>query len=321
MAETAVRPERIMRDLQELWVQLAQDQAESGGVLRACAMTLMVVAESDADADDLRHTLGVLMHAHPGRAIVIRGGQPSHGNAHLDARVFAECWKPFGKNQQICSEGIEITPGAEGWEDLARFIVPLRVPDLPVVLWCRGPVDKNYMYRRRYSPLYGLADKIVFDTRTVMDAEAGVEFLRVLRAQGRRVADLHWTRLTGWREAVAHLFDDRAMEPGKVKSVRVGYGEPLATCAVYLASWIRSVLRGVRVTVEAEDAPAGIHSVTFAGADDPLQLTRVGESCLRVQGRGRDYQTAVPAVSEETLMGEELRILGEDAVWERALAA
>jgi hypothetical protein len=27
----------------------------------------------------------------------------------LDARIFAECWKPFGKAQQICSEGIEIT--------------------------------------------------------------------------------------------------------------------------------------------------------------------------------------------------------------------
>ena len=48
-----------------------------------------------------------------------------------------------------------------------------------------------------------------------MDAEAALEFLRVLRAQGRRVADLHWTRLTGWREVLAHLFDDRAMEPGK----------------------------------------------------------------------------------------------------------
>ena len=47
----------------------------------------------------------------------------------------------------------------------------------------------------------------------------------------------------------------------------------------------------------------------------------MGESCLRVQGRGRDYQTALPSASEEALMREELRILGEDAVWERALAA
>ena len=34
-------------------------------------------------------------------------------DAVLDARIFAECWKPFGKAQQICSEGIEITSPAE----------------------------------------------------------------------------------------------------------------------------------------------------------------------------------------------------------------
>jgi glucose-6-phosphate dehydrogenase assembly protein OpcA len=320
MTTAAVKPEKIMRDLQELWGQLAQDQAESGGVLKACAMTLIVITESDEDADRVRQMLGVLMHVHPGRAIVIRTGHPS--NASLDARVFAECWKPFGRNQQICSEGIEITPGTEGWEDLARFIVPLRVPDLPVVLWCRGAVDRNYMYRRRYTPLYGLADKIIFDTRNVADAEAGAEFLRVLRSQGRRVADLHWTRLTGWREVLAHLFDDRAMEPGQVKSARVGYGGgSLTTCALYFAAWLRTSLRGIRVTLEPDAASAGLHSLTLVAADGQLRVSRAPERCLLVEGRGRDYRTALPPVSEESLMVEELRVLGEDPVWERALAA
>jgi glucose-6-phosphate dehydrogenase assembly protein OpcA len=320
MASAAVKPEKIMRDLQDLWGQLAQDQAESGGVLKACAMTLIVITENDQDADHVRQMLGALMHVHPGRAIVIRTGQSANGS--LDARVFAECWKPFGKNQQICSEGIEITPGPEGWEDLARFIVPLRVPDLPVVLWCRGAVDRNYMYRRRYTPLYGLADKIIFDTRGIADAEAGSEFLRVMRSQGRRVADLHWTRLTGWREVLAHLFDDHALEPGQVKSARVGYGGgSITTCALYFAAWIRTSLKGVRVTLEPESASAGLSSLTLLAQEGQLCVSRAPERCLQVKGRGRDYRTALPAVSEETLMVEELRVLGEDPVWERVLAA
>jgi hypothetical protein len=48
MSSSAVQPERILKDLQQLWAQMAKDQAESGGVLRACAMTLVVAAENAA---------------------------------------------------------------------------------------------------------------------------------------------------------------------------------------------------------------------------------------------------------------------------------
>ena len=55
-ATAVVSPEKISRDLQTLWAQLAQDQAETGGVLKACAMTLVVVASSDEDSDRVRQT-------------------------------------------------------------------------------------------------------------------------------------------------------------------------------------------------------------------------------------------------------------------------
>src|ERR1700730_17137710 len=137
----AVQPERILKDLQQLWAQLAHDQAESGGVLRACAMTLVVAAEDAADAERVRQTAGVLMHNHPSRAVILRpggdgGSGPSDKSALvLDARIFAECWKPFGKAQQICSEGIEISAGQKGIYDVAKFIGRVRVPDLPEGLW------------------------------------------------------------------------------------------------------------------------------------------------------------------------------------------
>jgi len=87
-ATTAVQPERILKDLQQLWAQMAVDQADSGGVLRACAMTVVVVAENAADADRVRQTVGVLMHNHPSRAVILRPGVDA---ADLDARIFAEC--------------------------------------------------------------------------------------------------------------------------------------------------------------------------------------------------------------------------------------
>ena len=118
-----------------LWSDLGRDAEVSGGVLRACGMTLVVAAEDDSDMDSLRHTLGVLMHNHPARAIVLRfRDQPG-----LDASVFSQCWMPFGKHQQICAEGIEITAGRMELFHVAQLLLPLIVSDLPAVLWCRGP--------------------------------------------------------------------------------------------------------------------------------------------------------------------------------------
>jgi glucose-6-phosphate dehydrogenase assembly protein OpcA len=308
----AIHPDRILRDLHDLWGQMAADQADAGGVLRACAMTLVVAAEDDADAGQVRQTLGVLMHDHPSRAIVLRGGEGG-----VDARIFAECWKPFGSNQQICSEGIEITAGAGALDEVARFLVPLRVPDLPVVLWCRGA---GALQPGRFEPLFPLADKIIFDSSQVTDARAAIDYLRLLRTKGLRVADLHWTRLTGWREALAHLFDDQALHPGEVTTARVVYGGPsVSTCALYFAAWIGCSLPAAKVTLASADGAPGLHSVTLSAAPDSLTLKR-DDGGLEVQGCDRSYRALLPHASEEVSMREELGILGPDPVYERVLA-
>jgi glucose-6-phosphate dehydrogenase assembly protein OpcA len=316
MGTATVQPERVLRDLQQLWAQMAHDQAESGGVLRACAMTLVVVAEDAGDAARIRQTVGVLMHDHPSRAVILH---PVGASAVLDARIFAECWKPFGKTQQICSEGIEITAGRSGYSEVAKFLVPLRVPDLPVVLWCRGAAA---LEPGPLEPLFPLADKLIFDSSQAADADSALQFLRRLRGRGGRVADLHWTRLTGWREVVAHLFDDGALQPGEVKTAQVTFGGPAVTaCARYFTAWIRASLPAVRVTMTSGDGPAGLRSVTLSTAADQLTISRGTDAFVEVSGAGRHYRSPLPPASDEALMHEELGILGPDPVYERALTA
>src|ERR1700733_1628129 len=231
---TAIQPEKILHELSQQWDQLDQDQSVSGGVLRACSMTLVVTADDDRDAEKIRRTLGVLMHEHPSRAVVVTASAKE--SPEVDARVFAECWKPFGSNQQICSEGVEIRADSASLEEAARLLVPLKVPDLPLVLWCRGP---HAFQLRAFDALFPVADKIIFDSAKVPRAAAALSFLRSLRARGCRVADLHWTRLTGWREILAHLFDDEALPVSGVTTARVVYGGAApTTCALYFAAWI-----------------------------------------------------------------------------------
>ena len=315
---TAIQPEKILRELSDLWDQLDQDQAGSGGVLRACAMTLVVTAADDLDAENVRRTLGVLMHDHPSRAVVLTARDASAGEStELSARVFAECWKPFGSSQQICSEGVEIAADAGSLEEAAHLLVPLKVPDLPLVLWCRGP---QAFHLRAFDALFPVADKIVFDSSTVPGASAALSFLRSLRARGCRVADLHWTRLTGWREILAHLFDDQALPASTITTARVAYGgEAPSSCALYFAAWIARALPAARLSLAAEAADApGLSSVTLASATCELTLAKTG-SAIEVRGCGRHYRSLLPPVDEESLMREELNILGPDLVYDRVL--
>lgn len=316
-AAPVIDPEKILRDLRELWAQLAKDQGSAGGVLRACSMTLIVVAEPDdeADAESARTTIGVLMHGHPSRAIVLR---PREGG-EFSGRVFAECWMPFGGQQQICSEGIEITADSEQTDEVARLLVPLIAPDLPVVLWCRGP---RAFLDRSLDPFFPLANKIIFNTRAVRHPTSAIEFLRRMRKDGRQVADLAWTRLTGWREAVAHLMDAcddgwLAAASGEVR-IEYGGGRP-GTRSLYFARWMERALPGVNVTLIPVTGGPGVHSVVFAGRGAETSV-RLGEgSSLEVRTAERSYSAVLPPDSEECLMREELSILGRDPVFERVL--
>jgi glucose-6-phosphate dehydrogenase assembly protein OpcA len=314
---TAIQPEKILRELSDLWDQLDHDQAGSGGVLRACAMTLVVTADDDHDADEVRRTLGVLMHDHPSRAVVLTA---RFGSA-LDARVFAECWKPFGSNQQICSEGVEILADSASLEEAAHLLVPLKVPDLPLVLWCRGP---QAFHLRAFDSLFPVADKIIFDSSTVPNAGAALSFLRSLRKRRCRVADLHWTRLTGWREVLAHLFDDQALPASSITTAEIVYGGPApSTCALYFAAWIARALPHVRLSLATGDGAPGLRSVTLASATCELSMTKVRSektgSAIEVNGCGRHYRSLLPPVDEQSLMREELNILGEDKVYDGVL--
>ena len=106
--EAAVRPERLLKDLRNLWVDLGKD--EPAGVLRACAMTLDRRGRGGAGrAGDRARRSPHLMHEHPSRAIVLRvrsGAEPctvgSRVRAMLDAvrEPSADLLRAGGDHQQ-----------------------------------------------------------------------------------------------------------------------------------------------------------------------------------------------------------------------------
>jgi glucose-6-phosphate dehydrogenase assembly protein OpcA len=311
-----LEPERILREMNQLWDQLDRDPSGTG-VLRACAMTLIVVAEDDADAAQARRTIGSLMHDHPSRVLVVK----TTDGAEMAARPFAECWVPFGGQQQICSEGLEVTVSPNHFGELARVLDPLRAPDLPVILWCRG---SGPFRLRAFDDLFPLADKLVLDSASLSGASAALTFIRSLRARGHRVADLEWTRLTGWREVLSQLFDGEDMRSRNiaqtVTSVRIAYGGSTPPiCALYFASWIGRAIPSAHLRFEGTAGQTGLRAITLSTPQGELLLALSGPNCLEVRGLDRHYRSSLPPWDEATLMREELKILGSDHIYEGVL--
>ena len=326
MASAAVvSPDRILRDLANLWVTLGnQGEPETGmGVLRACSLNLVVVADESDDFQALGETLAALMPAHPSRAIVIRLGA---GNVELGARVLAQCWMPFGQRRQICCEQIEITAAETALEDALSVAAAVTAPDLPVIAWCRSPL---LVERARFRSLARLANRVVVDSARFADAHSAIARLAELAGQGLVLGDLSWTRLTRWREMLSQAFECHSRQanlPAAVQ-VRVGFGGASAPAAArYLGAWIEESLRGAGVSASLSmAAEAGAAEGELSGAEMSGDGLRLGlfksKGCLGVKMDGIDQCASHAAAPEYLLMQEELNVVGHDPVFERTLRA
>jgi glucose-6-phosphate dehydrogenase assembly protein OpcA len=221
---------------------------------------------------------------------------------------------PFGRNQQICSEGIEMTADAANLGEVAHLLIPLLVPDLPVVLWCRGG---RFFSSRYFDPLFPIAEKIIVDSRHAANAKGAIAVLKEFRSRGRRVSDLSWTHLTGWREALALSCEDSLKT---ATSARIEYAGPESTGILYFTRWIERVSPSTVLTVEQVPGEPGLHSVRFSGGLAPVSVRLLDSASLEVQASGCTSRSMLPSSEEDALMREELSILGPDPVYESVLS-
>lgn len=315
-----VAPERVLKDLAALWVELGkQDKKHNGaGVLRACAMTLIAAVECGEDAQAVSQTMAELMHEHPSRAIVLR--LEPEGAGILDARVFAQCWMPFGGRQQICCEQIEITASSSRIVEIPQIITGLVAPDLPVVLWLRKP---GLFGSDLLAGISALVTKVIADNGASPDVSSAREYLERMRARGRVLADLSWTRITAWREAVAQIFDGgRAnTDPRALRRAAVEVTGMHPTSAAYFVQWLHCCSPGLEVSTETVSSPtsSAIAGVTLEGAGFSAALRLEENGVLLQSVNGLETRSVFPVASDYLLLREELSILGRDPVFERCV--
>ncbi len=312
----SVTPDRVLKELANLWVTLGGHSEKEGGagVLRACSMTLVVLSEENEETGSLGETIAALMPEHPARTILIRLREG--GERTLTDRVYAQCWMPFGQRRQICCEQIEITASDAALGDLASVVLPLVAPDMPVLVWCRSA---RLLGMPEFRAIAGMATKVVVDSAGRSDPQDAMRRMSDAVGRGVILGDLAWTRLTRWREMLSQVFENRQHleQLARVSQARVTYGKGFETEGRYLAAWIGNALPQAKLSLAA-DGPSSIR-VELEGTDLHVELSRQGDRLVVTV----NYWSQCTNLSQPTdylLMREELSIVRHDPIFEKALS-
>jgi len=310
-AEQGIRPDKLLRDLADIWLAIAKPDSEDGtGVLRACSMTLIVVVDAEDDAQELSGLIAVLMRDHPSRAIVVR---VEDSDDRLEGRVFAQCWKPSGHGQQICCEQIELVASLNRIGDVPSVISPIEAPDLPRVVWFRS---ERISEAADITGLLALGDKLIVDSSR--PGAPSFADLRALASAGFVVGDLAWTRLTALRQVIAQLLSGRQLTAIRHLAIHYAAAEPPAE-ARYLQAWLRSALPAAQVDLHREAAgECGVGRIRCIKVDGDLHIDVSGE-CAEFNDGSVHQHANIPSPTDQHLLHEELNIIRRDPVFEQAL--
>jgi glucose-6-phosphate dehydrogenase assembly protein OpcA len=323
-ATGTIAPEKILRELAEMWTALSHDPSGEGdGALRACSLTLVTLAEESEDFSALGETIAALMPEHPARTIVVR--LQGACERSLSERVFSQCWRPFGQKRQVCCEQVEITASDAALADLPSVILPLAVPDLPLIVWCRSA---RVAALPEFGAIAAMAQRVILDGEQLPTAREALALAAGIAAHGVRVADLSWTRLTRWRAMLSQVFENRQnlAELPRISKVTVTTNGGPALTACYFGAWVMDVLADIGVRPEfhmersGDDSSGELRSIQLAAPDWSAELSR-NDGRLIVTAGGLAQCNPLRPATDFSLMEEELRITGRDASFERAFAS
>jgi len=232
---------------------------EEGGVLAlGRVLTFVVVTDDTTNTEEIIESANAASRAHPCRVIVLVAGA-KQASVRLDAQI--RVGGDAGASEVIVLRGYGPLSSAKA---SAGVIIPMLLPDAPVVVWWPGIAPTNPALH----PVGRLA------SRRITDAAEDKSPLKALEARAANYTpgdtDLAWTRLTLWRALLAASLDQPPYDD--ITSVVVD-GEPDSASTDLLAGWLASRL-SVPVKRTKIGAVGGMHSVRLIRASGPIELVR-----------------------------------------------
>ncbi len=279
---------------------LARTRDQMGGPATGVVLNLIIMTDESGQHDAVR-AASQAGREHPCRVLAVITRDP-RADSRLDAEIRSGEGTP-GQTVLLRLYG----PMSEHADSV---VMPLLVPDTPVVTWWHGLIPAVPSAQ----PLGMLAQRRVTDTAR---ARAPAEALAALSAGYRPGdTDLSWTRATPWRSLLAATAD-QLTEP--ILGGVVGAEEHNPT-ADLLTVWLTCRLR-VPFNREVSEGP-GITEIRLTMAGGDVTISRPDGRLATLSRPGQpDRHVALHRRDIADLLAEELRRLDPDEVYGESLAA
>ncbi|MFL5822120.1 MAG: glucose-6-phosphate dehydrogenase assembly protein OpcA [Solirubrobacteraceae bacterium] len=332
-------PDAIESALRDL---LRRRHAENPSLVPARVLNLIVVADREWKGE-IANRLERVGRYRASRMILCA---VEDGRDALDAVMVMDYEEAPGGTLGVIHEKVEIDMGPEHLGRLDTIVDPVRVPELPTMLW------SPHGFHQAVEALLPMTDVVLVDSDDHDQDDVGLA--RACELLGHAyVVDLAWLRTTPWRERLAACFDtpDRRPALGQLSEICIRHHPSSAPSAALLAGWLASRLgwepgrlsdpngdgrhgdlaaggdRRVHVQLAPfdQDAP-GLGGVTVRWSQSSLSLDRGsgGLSAREVFEDGRELSWRVLGASrgEGGILGEGVRqALLRDGTYGPALGA
>lgn len=278
----------------EVSAALVRARRAAGSPAMGMVLTLVVITD-EATYYDAMKAASAISSEHPSRVLGVIRRSPRGGPA-LDAQV------RVGNNTS--GEAVLLRLSGELTKHAESVVLPLLLPDSPVVVWWPGQAPDN----PADDPLGALAQRRLTDAAAARSKSAALH--TVARNYTAGDTDLAWTRLTPWRALVAAALDqvDLKVTAGSVSAER---GNPSAELMI---AWLESRL-SIPFQRKTSKGP-GITDVRLRTAGGDVAVTRSdGTSATFTIPGEANRPVALKRRHLPELLAEDLRRLDEDNVY------
>ncbi|HET7734382.1 MAG TPA: glucose-6-phosphate dehydrogenase assembly protein OpcA [Nocardioidaceae bacterium] len=274
---------------------LLQARRRAGSPAMGMVLTLVIVV-SDEEADDALAAARSAAREHPARLLAVVLGS-ARGAARVDAEVRT--------GSGVAGEMALIRLTGEVVRHPESVILPLLLPDSPVVVWWPGDAPAH----PADDPLGKLAKRRITDAAAVPRGKA-----KAMLTQCQNYApgntDLAWTRITAWRALLAAALDEAT---AKVTGACV-VAERISPSADLLGAWLDARLK-VPVTRRSSEGP-GITEVVLTTKNGDIRISRRDGKLATLSSPGQpDRPVALKRRDIAELLAEELRRLDPDDIY------
>jgi glucose-6-phosphate dehydrogenase assembly protein OpcA len=274
------------------------DLRENGGAIALGRVMTLVVLTEEGHVESAIDAANDASREHPCRVITV-GLSNRRGAPRLDAQI------RIGGDAGA-SEVIVLRLYGPLTDHADSVIVPLMLPDAPIVVWWPGespPVPAEH-------PIGCMAH------RRITDAAAARNPIKALqqRSAGHRAGDtdLAWSRVTLWRALLAAALDQPPFESVTSATVTGSSDSPSTDLlAAWLTMTLRCPVRRARTRIRQ-----GLLSVQLERSSGPILLERPDGVMAHLTQPGQpERKISMPPRPDRDCLAEELRRLDPDDVF------